>query len=146
MQGRRFTSSRFSAVTISERRKEGFYPLRSFEAGYPEPRGWDQPEAALFLADLDLVQPWVHDSAKLHQRRRPESCWLCQARISSRELIYRGWTWLEGLRHYVAEHQVKPSQEFRDLIEVEAALLRTYWREAPPAGDAAAGDVAPAPG
>jgi len=134
---------RFSAVVVNRHHREGFYPLRVYEAGYPKADGWDELDAAAFLSHLELVEARVHHSGKLYQRDR-DFCRLCGQPTSGRELVLRGWSWSDSLRHYIEKHRVKPGEGFIEFIEAEAAQLREYWRDAP-GRDAAAASPGAAP-
>lgn len=115
---------------VHRHHREGFYPLRAYESGYPKAEGWSEPEAARFLAHLDLVEARVHHSGKLCRHGR-DLCRHCGQLVSLRELIYRGWSWTTGLRHYIEVHRVRPGDAFIQFIEAEAAELREHWRDAP---------------
>lgn len=146
MQARSTGGKRFSAVVVNRHHREGFYPMRLYEAGYPKADGWDELDAAAFLVHLELVEARVHHSGKLYQRDR-DFCRLCGQPTSGRELVYRGWSWTEGLRHYIEMHRVKPGEAFIEFIETEAAQLREHWRDAPrPAAATEPTDAPPAPG
>lgn len=43
-------------------------------------------------------------------------CRLCKCRNGSMSFIADGWTWPEGLAHYVSEHNVRPSLAFQEFI------------------------------
>ncbi|NKE64696.1 hypothetical protein RAMLITH_02580 [Ramlibacter sp. RBP-2] len=135
MHARSFGGRRFSAVVVSRHQREGFYPLRVYEAGYPKADGWDEPDAVAFLAHLDLVEARVHHSGKLYHRDRT-FCRLCGQPASVRELVYRGWSWSDCLRHYIEMHRLRPGDAFVEFIEAEAAELRAHWRDAPVPGPA----------
>jgi hypothetical protein len=122
--------SRFSALVLQRPHREGFYPRRAYEAGYPRAEGWSGVEAAAFLVHLDLVEARVHHSGKLCQRER-DLCRHCGQPISVRELVYRGWSWTNALRHYIETHRVRPGDAFIEFIEAAAAELRDLWRDAP---------------
>lgn len=130
MHRRSFGGRRFSAVVVHRHRREGFFPLRSYEPGYPKANCWTLDEVAAFLVDLDLVEARVHHSGKLYHRDR-DFCRLCGRPTNGRELVHRGWSWTECLRHYIESHLVKPSDSFIAFIRAEAAELREHWREAP---------------
>lgn len=130
MHRRSSRGARFSAVVMHRHQREGFYPLRSYEPGYPKVNGWTPDEATAFLEDLDLVEARVHHSGKLYHRDR-HFCRLCGRPVNGRELVHGGWAWPECLRHYVESHLVKPADAFIEFVRAEAANLREHWREAP---------------
>lgn len=39
-------------------------------------------------------------------------CQCCKERNGSREFVYNGWEWPEGLAHYIKKHNYKPSDDF----------------------------------
>ena len=65
-----------------------------------------------FLEDLYFVQ--------LHATGIPNtgrfSCSVCGSKCSAREYRLNGWTWPAAYAHGVDEHNLVPTQEFREFI------------------------------
>ncbi len=106
---------------MAEEMREGFW--KSFhEPNLPEPvasdESWDGQSN--FLKCLDLVEA----EAKFVQFRGISPCRVCQKMNGSREFQHNGWAWPAGLRHYLEDHNVKPSKEFRAFIVIEALRIR----------------------
>ncbi|MGI9422723.1 MAG: hypothetical protein ACR2PA_05990 [Hyphomicrobiaceae bacterium] len=73
-----------------------------------------------FLADLMRVEARVIPLSF----RGWSNCRLCSKPNGSREYRTDDAEWPEGLWHYVADHNVKPSQEFVDYIAERASEVR----------------------
>lgn len=97
--------------------REGFW-CSSFEPNLPVPVPNDEswPGQALFLRKLFTVQ-----SKAPHVAFRGWSrCRLCGQANGNKEFTEvingQAWTWPEGFRHYVLEHNVRPSLAFQEFI------------------------------
>lgn len=78
---------------------------------------WPQPEPewterAAFLAHLDRVEAVVPRTIY----RGLSMCRLCAQRNGTEAFRSARWEWPAGFRHYIAEHDVRPSMEFTDFI------------------------------
>lgn len=58
----------------------------------------------------------IEDRANVIHYRGWSTCRICGKPNGSAEFEYRGWRWPSGYRHYVAEHNVRPSSEFHAFI------------------------------
>lgn len=104
-------------------RREGFW-RSSYEESLPMPvtqvKPWDG--RGQFLADLESVE----------QRLRPDlykgwsTCRCCGCPNGSAEFKAEGWEWPEGFKHYVAEHNVRPSLAFQEFIREYAAFFSRF--------------------
>lgn len=74
----------------------------------PEP--WD--EQSQFLARLAVREK----TAKVTRFRGWSICRICGDKNGSAEFSSGRWRWPSGLRHYVEEHNVEPSDEFVTFI------------------------------
>lgn len=95
-------------------RYEGFW--RGFhneesDLPWPEPQpGW--PDASRFLSALKQVE----DIAERIRYRGVSHCRLCGCINGGSSFRLQVWEWPEGFKHYVAEHDVRPSVEFATFI------------------------------
>jgi hypothetical protein len=100
--------------------KEGFW-YSEWEPHLPMPigSGWLGQEAKTLAAKLEAVEKW----AKCEGYMGSSWCRLCpstspRGRMNgSHEYELDGWTWPEGLIHYIRIHNLKPSDEFIVFIE-----------------------------
>lgn len=92
--------------------KEGFWS----KTNRPQPGGITSRWAAQFVAQLSRVE------AKARKRgyKGSSKCRVCGQRNGSYEFDYRGWVWPEGLKHYIIEHNVKPSGRFIIFIGISS--------------------------
>jgi hypothetical protein len=91
-------------------RYEGFW--RSSQQA-DENLPWPQPETkwperAAFLKRLDRAEA----EAQSISYRGYSPCRICGSRNGSQSFQLDVWEWPSGFRHYVAEHEVRPSPEF----------------------------------
>jgi hypothetical protein len=98
----------YEARTAS--RHEGFW-RSSLHADENLP--WPQPDAkwprrAAFLEMLDRAEA----EAQRGYSRGWSCCRICRCRNGTMTFRLDVWEWPEGFRHYVAEHEVRPSPEF----------------------------------
>lgn len=102
--------------------KEGYEALPVPEAREKAWTGWD-----LFLDGLVVLQN--SDKVEKAAFRGLSVCRLCGQGVGSEEYSCDAggayeWRWPEGLEHYVREHKVKPSKDFRTFV----AKLRNKLR------------------
>lgn len=71
-----------------------------------------------FLIALDRVEA----KAERISSRGFSICRLCHCRNGSRSYRFADWEWPEGLRHYIAKHQVRPSARFEQFIRSHALV------------------------
>lgn len=80
----------------------------------PEPE-WS--ERAAFLAALDRVEA----TAARIVYRGISMCRLCGQRNGHEALRLARWEWPAGFRHYLSEHNVRPSTEFEGFISITSS-------------------------
>jgi hypothetical protein len=102
------------AFEASVPRYEGFWRQshnEESELPWPEPQpGWlSAPE---FLRALKRVE----EVAERIQYRGLSRCRLCGCVNGDSSFRLQVWEWPEGFKHYVADHNVRPSQEFAHFI------------------------------
>lgn len=91
-------------------REEGFWRRALDEASHLP---WPMPDVVWpsrtnFLVRLDELE-----AAALGMDFMGHSlCRLCGCQNGASEFMAGGWTWPEGLRHYIAVHRVRPSRDF----------------------------------
>lgn len=90
---------------------------------------WPEPDETWtgrisFLIALDRVEA----QAQSVSCRSFSICRLCRSRNGSRSFRFAEWEWPEGLRHYIARHQVRPSPAFERFIRNHAVPGRTPGR------------------
>lgn len=107
---------------------EGYWRQTPDEkSSYPWPVGNDEPFNGKdeFLKALSICQR----AAKRSSYRGPSMCRICQKGNGSQEynLQQRShniiWRWPDGFEHYVRDHNVQPSVEFRKFIITTKILL-----------------------
>jgi hypothetical protein len=76
----------------------------------PDP-AW--PGTAAFLRALDAAEA----KAIVVDFMGISKCRLCGRANGSSEFRLRRWGWPEGYRHYIADHQVRPSPEFERFVK-----------------------------
>jgi len=99
-------------------RYEGFW--RS-SAHADENLPWPQPDArwlqrAAFLEILDRAE----SEAQRVSYRGFSHCRVCGCRNGSQSFRLDVWEWPSGFRHYVADHEVRPTPEFELFIREQA--------------------------
>jgi hypothetical protein len=93
---------------------EGFWRIsRSEESDLP----WPEPEdnwtgRTELLASLDRAEM----SAERARYRGYSFCRICHCANGSESLRLSGWEWPAGFRHYIAEHNVRPTFAFEEFI------------------------------
>ena len=93
--------------------REGFW-YWEYEKHLPLPVECAEPFEGQtdFLRALDAVE----EAANFLQAKGWSTCRICNCVNGSREYRTSVAQWPEGLRHYIAEHNVEPSKEFRNYI------------------------------
>lgn len=91
-------------------RQEGFWRSSSHS---DENLPWPQPDAkwpqrAAFLEAFDRVEAEAH---RVYYRGYSR-CRICRCLNGTQSFRLDVWEWPEGFRHYMAEHEVRPSSEF----------------------------------
>ncbi len=100
---------------------EGFWaqsPNDSSGLPFPVPfrEDWDKEG---FLAQLDKVEA----NAQRRNYRGMSSCRVCKCHNGSAEFSSGEYSWPAGYRHYIAEHDVRPTPGFEKMIRTVGAEL-----------------------
>jgi len=106
------TPGSFEAKTVKH---EGYWPT-SKDKAIKSP--WPIPDPAwlgrtAFLSRLDKLEP----TAERVYYMGKSLCRLCGCQNGNQEFRFDDWVWPEGYRHYIADHYVRPSEQFEDFIE-----------------------------
>lgn len=92
---------------------EGFWYSRD-EPYLPMPvsnnKSWDGQSAFV----LKLKQ--IEDIAQVKIYRGFSRCRICNKLNGCKQYFFNGWEWPQGLMHYITEHNVEPSKEFKEII------------------------------
>jgi hypothetical protein len=88
----------------------------SSELPWPEPQPKWRDRAA-FLGCLDRVEA----AATRIAYRGFSRCRLCGQRNGHEALRLARWEWPAGFRHYISDHDVRPSTEFRQFVATRPA-------------------------
>ena len=97
---------------------EGYW-YSKYEPELPHPIPQDKPVEPEFLEKLRKVQ----SLARVESYRGWSICRCCNKYNGSREYEYNGWAWPEGYEHYLIEHNVHPTPEFREMINLVVDLM-----------------------
>ncbi len=92
--------------------KEGFWwSVREPNLPFPEskPR-WSKKKK--FLDALSVLEA----KATRNLYRGISRCRLCGEANGNAEFTNKNWTWPQGYRHYIDDHDVRPSREFRQYV------------------------------
>jgi hypothetical protein len=108
------TQGEQGAFEASEPRYEGFWRTRiDEESELPWPAQAEHwPARAAFLASLSSIEAIAERIAY----RGYSKCRVCGCQNGYESLRLGQWEWPAGFRHYVEEHQVRPSGEFVTFI------------------------------
>ncbi len=93
-------------------RREGFW-ASEHEPNLPkvsEGEPWAGIEEFLHLLEI------TERSAKRITYRGWSYCRICNEANGSCEFYVDGWTWPSGYRHYIQDHNVRPSSAFQEFI------------------------------
>ena len=106
------TPGSFEAKTVKH---EGYWPT-SKDKAIKSP--WPIPDPAwlgrtAFLSRLDKLEA----TAERVYYMGKSLCRLCGCQNGNQEFRFDDWVWPEGYRHYIADHYVRPSEQFEDFIE-----------------------------
>jgi hypothetical protein len=103
-------------MTKEKSLKEGFW-RSSHEPDLPFPVPNDTPWEGQKLFVQRLLR--VELLAEMVAYKGISHCRVCGCINGSREYSYNGWNWPAGLMHNIVEHNVQPSDEFIEFIEVK---------------------------
>ncbi len=94
-------------------KREGFWKS-ALEPELPTPKACQRPhkDQAVFLEALSSVEFVAHESAY----RGWSVCRVCRKPNGNEEFKLVGWVWPQGYRHYIEEHNVRPSPEFKQFV------------------------------
>ena len=92
---------------------ESFRPDSPHPMPVPDPHFDQWSERQTFLHALDYVEKQLATGV---QYKGSSQCRICDCQNGSREFEYLDWKWPIGFRHYIEEHQIKPTQAFQDFI------------------------------
>lgn len=95
---------------------EGFWRSSS-EPELPMPQV--QPDPWLGQRDFEEALEAVEDHTDVVCYRGWSQCRICGAANGNREHVYKDWSWPSGFKHYVEDHNVEPSLEFKAFILAE---------------------------
>ena len=110
--------------------REGFW-YSEYEKDLPMPQANDKPwegkdEFLDYLTDVEsdaLTNYWAANEGVDYEpcdevigMRGFSICRICGIGNGSHEFHINDWYWPEGLRHYIEEHNVRPSDEFIKFI------------------------------
>ena len=103
-------------VQSKSRRREGFW-RQTFEElsdlPWPEPGEWSSTDRLKFLEALAVFEKKCDRLESVGYSH----CRLCDFQKNGfRTFMTSHWSWPEGYRHYIEEHNVRPSPEFEALI------------------------------
>jgi hypothetical protein len=92
---------------------EGYW-YSADEPQYPKPVAHlrPSPTQAVFLEKLTKLE----SKAQKRHFKGWSNCRLCKKPNGSSEFTLKGWRWPEGYRHYIQDHNVRPSPEFKDFV------------------------------
>ena len=104
-------------MSTTEPRREGFWRSAS-EPDLPMPVAKETPWVGKdrFLHQLDIVEAELKSKNKMECYRGWSNCRLCNCMNGSAEYNNGKWCWPAGYRHYIEQHNVKPSKEFSVFI------------------------------
>ncbi|AKF11327.1 hypothetical protein DB32_008476 [Sandaracinus amylolyticus] len=103
------------------------------DSSLPDPRDFIDPEWD--GAERDVVVDYLRQGRRMAAFHGFSRCRLCGSTNGSQELTDFTYVWPEGYAHYVAEHGVKPPEEFVEHVRNELVRLGTiepdldWWRE-----------------
>jgi hypothetical protein len=97
--------------------REGFWrsshtPLGREALPWPQPDNSSWPGRKDFLAKLSQIE----EVASKVEYRGFSGCRLCKCINGSSEYQTRAWSWPSGYRHYIEEHNVRPSLAFEEWV------------------------------
>jgi hypothetical protein len=92
---------------------EGYW-YSKYEPKYPSPVANDEPweGKAEFLEKLTQKE----SRTPVDRYKGWSNCRLCNKNNGSTEFKTSNWRWPEGYKHYIEDHNVKPSDEFYQFI------------------------------
>jgi hypothetical protein len=101
----------------TEPMREGFWygPHEPF-LPMPVANTEDWPGRTRFLSKLMKLEEKLDAEGNVTAYRGFSVCRICGKGNGSEEFRHKGWIWPSGLSHYVAEHNVRPSLAFMEMV------------------------------
>ena len=122
----------FSALITAELRgKEGFwrksadgsYDMHNFSPScfYPYPEPQENNIGVEFTTKLQQLEDSIEREEKgfYYYIKRTTKCCLCKKILGSKVYEYKSFEWPQSYMHYLVEHNVHPSAEFKTFVESE---------------------------
>lgn len=91
---------------------EGYW-YDKYNPQYPKPIPQKTKCDQEFISKLKSLE----ERAAIICYRGSSNCRICNIRNGSKEYMYGGWNWPSGYMHYITEHNIHPSEEFRKFVE-----------------------------
>ena len=95
--------------------REGFWHSGSILSKLPTPipRGpWQGQQE--FLKALRKLES--RNSVKMDAFKGMSHCRICKCINGSKQYSYKKWIWPSGYKHYIEEHNVRPSLAFMEMV------------------------------
>jgi len=100
--------------------REGFWGHKEGEAlPMPIPNKDTWTGQTDFLAKLDYLQRRIREQSVIGlvlAYRGMSTCRCCNESNGTETFQFNGWEWPSGFMHYVAEHNVRPSLAFQEMV------------------------------
>lgn len=100
---------------------DGSYDMHNFsiDCMYPYPEPQDTNIGAEFITKLEQLEDSIRKKEKglMYCVKSSPKCLLCQQRLGSMRYEYQGFTWQQTYKHYLQEHNVHPSPEFKKMVD-----------------------------
>lgn len=94
--------------------REGYWNTgKGSELPSPKPSNQEWAGKERFLLALDVIQAKNQPIAY----RGSSRCRICDQQNGSTEYQVNGWQWPSGYRHYIDEHNVRPTLAFQEMVE-----------------------------
>lgn len=102
-------------------RADGVHDMQYFSVScmYPFPEPQETNIGTDFIKRLEHLEESIRKKEKgvTYYVKKTMRCCLCQKVIGSNMFEYDGYTWPDNYKHYLNEHNVHPSSEFKDFIQ-----------------------------
>jgi len=93
--------------------REGFWYSKYYKyLPKPVPREKPWKGKKEFLKALQMIG----ELAKIKYYKGWSNCRICGCKNGSTECEFNGWVWPSGLKHYIEEHNVRPSLAFQEFV------------------------------
>lgn len=75
------------------------------------------PEIELVIFELHKLNAILDAKKKFVKYEAPRDCLICDKKsVSKRKYLFEGYAWEDGLIHYIKEHFISPSNQFKNFI------------------------------